>query len=229
MRAVKRNYPGYLYEPIVSVTGEILGFELVQKVAKAESQENSDCYRGVFTSEEKVKIFFEQVTLACVHESLFIANNFLLSINVDYDTAVHIVSNPSIQKVLQQHKYIRLEINEDFLEFSAGQERPVLESLLTYCPLWLDNFGAGNTSLTLVMSEKFEYVKISKVFFWQHQGTQSLRKVIDHVRPYCSGVIMNGVENSQHIEYLSGSNIKAMQGALWLPYCQEELVNSFFK
>jgi EAL domain-containing protein (putative c-di-GMP-specific phosphodiesterase class I) len=228
MRSVKRSYPGYLYEPIVSVSGIILGFELVNKTTRTENHGDSDGYVMPLTSEEKVKIFFDQVTLACVHESLFTGNHFLLSINVDYEIAVHIANNPSIQKVLQQHKYIRLELNENFPEFEAGQERPVIQSLSACCPLWLDNFGAGNTSLSLVISERFEYIKISKVFFWQHQGTQSLRKVIDHVSPYCSGVIMNGVENSQHIEYLSGSPIQAMQGMLWLPYSQEELVQSFF-
>lgn len=228
MRSLKRSHPGFLYEPIVSVSGVILGFELVKEKNTKESNEYSEDYALPLSAEEKVKDFFEQVTTACVNESIFIANGFLLSINIDYEIAVHIASNQAIQKVLQQHKYIRLEVSEDFHEFNAGQERPVLQSLAACCPLWLDNFGAGNTSLTLVMSEKFEYIKISKTFFWQHQGTQSLRKVIAHLRPYCRGIIINGVENSQHIEYLSGSDILAMQGALWLPYSQDELIQSFF-
>ncbi|TDS86229.1 EAL domain-containing protein (putative c-di-GMP-specific phosphodiesterase class I) [Rahnella sp. BIGb0236] len=228
MRSVKRSHPGFIYEPIVSVSGVILGFELVKKTDQRESSENSLDYTSPFSAEEKVRGFFEQVTTACMNENIFIANGFLLSINIDYEIAAHIANNLAIQKVLQQHKYIRLEVKEDFSEFNAGQECPVLQSLAACCPLWLDNFGAGHTSLTLVMSEKFEYIKISKVFFWQHQGTQSLRKVIDHLRPYCRGVIVNGVENSQHIEYLSGSDIRAMQGTLWQPYSQDELVQSFF-
>ncbi|WP_047605886.1 EAL domain-containing protein [Rahnella aquatilis] len=228
MRSLKRSHPGFMYEPIVSVSGVMLGFELVKKRNIRESNGNSEDYALPLSAEEKVKNFFEQVTTACVNESIFITNGFLLSINIDYEIAVHIASNQAIQKVLQQHNYIRLEVSEDFQEFNTGQERPVLQSLAACCPLWLDNFGAGNTSLTLVMGEKFEYIKISKVFFWQHQGTQSLRKMITHLRPYCSGVIINGVENSQHIEYLSGSDIRAMQGTLWLPYSQDELVQSFF-
>lgn len=228
MQPVKRSYPGYIYEPIVSVSGVLLGFELVKKSDNNESKINSDGCDVFMTTEEKIKIFFEQVTQACVNEEIFIRNDFLLSINVDYDIALHIASNQAIQKVLGQHRYIRLEINEDFPEFSAGESRPVLQALMQCCTLWLDNFGAGNTSLSLVMKERFEYIKMSKVFFWQHQGTLSLRKIIEHLKPYCSGVIVNGVENSQHIEYLSGSDIRAMQGALWLPYRQEELVHSFF-
>lgn len=228
MRSVKRSHSGFMYEPIVSVSGVMLGFELVKKPKKTESIDNSDNHHLLFSVDERVKEFFGQVTTACMNESIFITNGFLLSITIDYEIAVHIVDNLAIQKVIQQHPYIRLEVKEDFPEFNAGQERTVLQSLAACCPLWLDNFGAGNTSLTLVMSEKFEYIKISKVFFWQHQGTQSLRKVIDHLRPYCSGVIINGVENSQHIEFLSGSNIRAMQGTLWPPYSQDELVQSFF-
>lgn len=228
MRSVKRSHPGFLYEPIVSVSGVMLGFELVRKTEQSESDENSASYALPVSAEEKVKIFFEQVTTACVNESIFIANGFLLSISIDDEIAAHIADNLAIQKVLQRYKYIRLTVKEDFSEFNVGQDRPVLQSLAVCCPLWLDNFGAGNTSLTLVMSESFEYIKISKVFFWQHQGTQSLRKVIDHLRPYCRGVIVNGVENSQHIEYLNGSDIRAMQGALWRPYSQDEFIQSFF-
>ncbi|PKE32801.1 EAL domain-containing protein [Rahnella sp. AA] len=228
MHPVKRSFPGYIYEPIVSVAGVFLGFELVRKIESNESLINSSDYDDNLATEKRIRIFYDQLTIACVNERVFIDNKFLLSINIDYEIAVHITNNQAIRKMLQQYCYIRLEVNEDFPEFSNGAGRLVLQSLSACCPLWLDNFGAGKTNLTLVMQERFEYIKISKVFFWQHQGTISLRKMIDHLNPYCSGVIVNGVENSQHLEYLSGSNIRAMQGALWNPYCQDELIQSFF-
>ncbi|MBU9848325.1 EAL domain-containing protein [Rahnella ecdela] len=226
MNPLKAGGTDYIYQPIISFSGVILGFELVTGVS--ENRSDSECYESSLTPDEKVKAFYEQVTLAGMNENIFIDNDFLLSINIDYDIAVHIVDNPSMHKVLKRYSHIRLEIDDNFPEFRTGQERPVLQALSECCPLWLDNFGAGFTSLSLIMNEKFEYIKISKTFFWQHQGTISLRKIIEHLRPYCDGVIINGVENSQHIEYLSGSNILAMQGALWVPYSQGEFIQSFF-
>ncbi|CAM3829349.1 EAL domain-containing protein [Rahnella bruchi] len=226
MQPVRAGFSDYIYEPIVSVSGVILGFELVTRVD--ENRSDSCGYELLRTAGEKVKAFYEQVTLAGMNESIFIDNNFLLSINIDYDVAVHIIDNPSIHKVLKRYSHIRLELDENFPEFRTGQQRPVLQALSECYPLWLDNFGAGLTSLSLIMNESFECIKISKTFFLQHQGTISLRKTIEHLRPYCAGVIINGVENSQHVKYLSGSDIRAMQGALWLPYGQEEFIRSFF-
>lgn len=228
MQSVTRGYPGHIFEPIVTAAGGLLGFELSLKLRKIESQSNSEGYEYNLSQEDKVKIFFNQVTLACVNANIFTDNDFMLSINIDYDIACHIVSNTAMRNVLQQHRFIRLALDQNFPEFSGEGQRTVTRSLSEYSTLWLDNFGAGNTSLALAMSESFEYIKINESFFWQHQGTQSFRKMIEHLTPYCQGVIVKGVENAQHVDYLSGSNIKAMQGILWSSYNQEELIQSFF-
>ncbi|MGC6388405.1 EAL domain-containing protein [Ewingella sp. S1.OA.A_B6] len=228
MQSVKRNDSGYIFEPIVTVAGGMLGFELVKKVEKNEHHFEPEEDQSSFAVEDRIKAFFDQVTIACVNEDVFINNAFLLSIAIDYEIALHIVSNTAMQKILQQHTYIRLTLNEHFEEFKTGDARPVLHALSKYCTLWLDHFGEGSTNLSLVMNENFEYIKISKIFFWKHQGTLSFRKIIEHLKPYCNGVIICGVENHGHIEYLKGSEIKAMQGLLWLSYNQKKLTEAFF-
>ena len=228
MRAAKRSDSRYLFEPIVTVSGRILGFELVKKINNNEFASGTENPEITYFSGEKIKDFFDQVTIASINANVFIDNGFLLSIHIDYEIACHIVNNEAIRKILQQHSYIRLTVSEKFSEFSAKEPRQVLHALSGYCPLWLDRFGEGSTSLTLVMNENFEHIKISKQFFWQHQGTISFRKVIEHLLPYCHGVIIGGVESASHVEYLKGSNIQAMQGLLWTPYSQEELIHSFF-
>ncbi|GAB2945566.1 EAL domain-containing protein [Hafnia psychrotolerans] len=227
MRSVKRSNSGYVFEPIVTVSGGMLGFELVKKREKNEHQFNTKEHRDAVPEEDRIKAFFDQVTIACVNEDVFINHSFLLSIVIDYDIALHIISNTAIRKVLQQHSYIRLTLDEHFKEFEIEEERAVLHALTKYCTLWLDRFGEGSTSLSLVMNEKFEYIKISESFFWQHQGTLSFRKIIEYLRPYCNGVIICGVEHYSHIEYLKGSDIQAMQGALWWSYNQEKIIQYF--
>lgn len=228
MQSVTRGYPGHIFEPIVTASGGLLGFELVRRSYKVESQSDSDGYECKLSPEDNIKVFFNQVTLACVNANIFTDNDFLLSLNIDYDVACHIVSNTALRNVLEQHRFIRLEVDQNFPEFKQEGPRKVIRSLSAFCTLWLDNFGAGNTSLSLVMNESFEYIKIDESFFWQHQGTQSFRKTIEHLTPYCQGVIVKGVENAQHAEYLTGSNIHGMQGILWSSYNQEELIQSFF-
>jgi len=228
MRTAKRSDSRYLFEPIVTVSGGILGFELVKKINNNECASGTENSESTYFLGEKIKDFFDQVTIASINADVFINNGFLLSIRIDYEIACHIVNNDAMQKILQQHSYIRLTVSENFSEFSAEEPRQVLHALSGYCPLWLDRFGEGSTSLTLVMNEKFEHIKISKQFFWQHQGTVSFRKIIEHLLPYSQGVIIGGVESARHIDYLKGSNIQAMQGQLWTPYSQEELVRSFF-
>lgn len=232
MRTVKRSDSSYLFEPIVTVSGGILGFELVKKSAHqaANKQHPHDAGSQTFhlSAEERIKNFFDEVTLACINAEIFTHNNFLLSIRIDYDIASHIVNNAAMRNVLQQHSYIRLTLDGFFPEFSAEQDRPVLHALSEHGPLWLDHFGEGNTSLTLVMNEKFEHIKISQHFFWQHQGTLSFRQIIEHLQPYSQGVIIGGIESARHLEYLKGSQIQGMQGILWSAYSQEEFIQSFF-
>lgn len=203
----------------------MLGFELVNRDV---NYFHPDKHQSALSPEDKIKSFFDQVTVACVNAEVFVKNDFLLSISIDYEIALHILDNIAIRNILQHHSYIRLTVNAFFSEFKTGPTRPVLRSLSEKCTLWLEHFGEGSTSLSVIMNEKFERIKISKQFFWQHQGTLSLRKIIEHLKPYCNGVIVCGVENTHHIEYLKGSDIQAMQGILWSPYSQEELIQAFF-
>jgi EAL domain-containing protein (putative c-di-GMP-specific phosphodiesterase class I) len=58
-------------------------------------------------------------------------------------------------------------------------------------------------------------------------GNPFTKKIIDHLSSYSHGVIINGVGNSQHTEFLCGSDVCTMQGTLWLPYGQEEFDKTF--
>lgn len=73
----------------------------------------------------------------------FIANNVLLSINIDFDLASVIVSDDSTDQMLDDMPFLRLEIMETFSNLSDGMNNPLLRELAERYPLWLDDLGSG--------------------------------------------------------------------------------------
>ena len=100
----------------------------------------------------------------------------------------------------------------------------LLRELAELYPLWLDDLGRGDSTLNAVTANIFEYVKIDKHFFWQH-NKHTFPILINNIKKYCLGVIVVGVENQDESEQLKGSNIDAMQGYLFNQLTLDELVS----
>ncbi len=158
------------------------------------------------------------------YKDWFITHNVLLSINIDFDLASVIVTDQSTRQMLDELPFLRLEIMETFSNLSDGMNNPLLRDLAERYPLWLDDLGSGGATLNAVTANIFEYVKIDKHFFWQH-NKHTFPILINNIKKYCLGVIVVGVENQDESEQLKGSNIDAMQGYLFNQLTLDELVS----
>ncbi|CNF88573.1 EAL domain-containing protein [Yersinia massiliensis] len=216
----------YVCEPIHKQDGSLLAVELLSRFSAKSVDLSMDVEQFIreLGVEGKTKLFHDQLRAVKTYSEWFIANNVLLSINIDFDLASVIVSDDSTRRMMDEMPFLRLEIMETFSNLSDGMNNPLLRELAGRYPLWLDDLGSGGATLNAVTANIFEYVKIDKHFFWQH-NKHTFPILINNIKKYCLGVIVVGVENQDESAQLKGSNIDAMQGYLFHPLTLDELVS----
>ncbi|ATM86615.1 diguanylate phosphodiesterase [Yersinia massiliensis] len=216
----------YVCEPIHKQDGSLLAVELLSRFSAKSVDLSMDVEQFIreLGVEGKTKLFHDQLRAVKTYSEWFIANNVLLSINIDFDLASVIVSDDSTRRMMDEVPFLRLEIMETFSNLSDGMNNPLLRELAGRYPLWLDDLGSGGSTLNAVTANIFEYVKIDKHFFWQH-NKHTFPILINNIKKYCLGVIVVGVENQDESAQLKGSNIDAMQGYLFHPLTLDELVS----
>ena len=78
-----------------------------------------------------------------------------------------------------------------------------LKYLSKLCPVWLDDFGRGLTSLTIIDMFNFECIKLIKIISGKYRVRANSFKIINKVKPYCNFVIVEGVETiEQKTKYM---------------------------
>ncbi|CNH87252.1 cyclic diguanylate phosphodiesterase domain-containing protein [Yersinia massiliensis] len=216
----------YVCEPIHKQDGSLLAVELLSRFSAKSVDLSMDVEQFIreLGVEGKTELFHDQLRAVKTYSEWFIANNVLLSINIDFDLASVIVSDDSTRRMMDEMPFLRLEIMETFSNLSDGMNNPLLRELAGRYPLWLDDLGSGGSTLNAVTANIFEYVKIDKHFFWQH-NKHTFPILINNIKKYCLGVIVVGVENQDESAQLKGSNIDAMQGYLFHPLTLDELVS----
>ncbi|WP_186369431.1 EAL domain-containing protein [Yersinia bercovieri] len=216
----------YVCEPIYKQDGSLLAVELLSRFSAKSVDLPIDIEQFIrdMSVDGKRELFQDQLRAVKTYSNWFIANNVLLSINIDFDLASVIVSDDSTGQMLDDMPFLRLEIMETFSNLSDGMNNPLLRELAERYPLWLDDLGSGGSTLNAVTANIFEYVKIDKYFFWQH-NKHTFPILINNIKKYCLGVIVVGVENQDESEQLKGTNIDAMQGYLFNSMTLAELVS----
>lgn len=216
----------YVCEPIRKQDGSLLALELLSRFSATsiDSPIGVEQFINELDINGKSGLFHDQLQAVKACSDWFIAHNILLSINIDFDLASMIVTDAATRKMLDEMPFLRLEIMETFSNLSDGLNNPLLCELAALYPLWLDDLGSGGSTLNAVTANIFEYVKIDKHFFWQH-NKDTFPILINNIKKYCLGVIVVGVENQEESAQLKGSNIDAMQGYLFRPLTLDELVS----
>ncbi|KFC10044.1 hypothetical protein GTGU_00692 [Trabulsiella guamensis ATCC 49490] len=144
-----------------------------------------------------------------------ITDTSLVTLNIGDDGADYILNNPAIVKFLLHHSFLRLSIDSEFSEFRPNSSMMRLRKLSQLCPLWIDSFGEGSTSLTLLTRMPFEYIKIAPPFFHSHLNTHSLRHIVSHASQVCHGAIVCGINNEEQLKACWAAGAVAGQGDYW--------------
>jgi len=206
----------FVYEPIVKVTGRVLGFEMLTRRHQSDTALcDAEHLFSMLPAQLKTEIFSEQVNIVASNAAYLRGQHVHVSLNVDVDIAEFIARSPSLKNTLRRLPFLRLEINEHFPELYLPCAQPLLTQLASCCALWLDDFGSVNYPIQQPQHDRFECIKLDKHYFWQYQDTESLSEVIQQLNQVCRGVIVEGIETPAQRKGLMNQGILGMQGYLW--------------
>lgn len=143
-----------------------------------------------------------------------------LSVNI---SRYHIKNNDLVgawKRLIKKYRIdpsdLTLEITETFF-YDSQELYDVLKELqdLGFC-LEVDDFGSGYSSLNLIRNVPVDVIKIDKDFLDQKLSTDKGKIVIGHTIAMAKdlhlGVVAEGVETKEHVDFLRSSSCDIAQG-----------------
>ncbi|MDT0175794.1 EAL domain-containing protein [Enterobacter sp. BRE11] len=216
-----RQHYVFLLDPIHAPSGKVIARELLTRFAPdgeiARLADDSSEHRLLecLLEAEKWQLFQRQLNrLETLYNRGF---NQLISLNVDGDIIRHILEDAATQQRLDELPLLRLEISAFFTQRYCAADRLLLQKLAGITPalLWLDDFAAGGSTLSMLTSGLFEYVKTSRDFFWKYGEGYAFDTLLNHVNDFCSGIIVQGIETERHLERVMRKPVIGLQGHHW--------------
>ena len=205
----------FVLEPSYKKDGSIHSWEILTKSVKKKNANDYHANEGLFCDKEKIDVFKRQIlTIEKLDASKLKFKP--VSLNVDSLISDCILNDKYIGDYLKNQKNIAFEINEYFHEFNTKCCMVDLKCLSKLCPVWLDDFGRGLTSLTIIDMFNFECIKIDKDYFWEIQSESEFFKRINKIKSYCNFVIVEGVETIEQKNKVHSVVDCACQGRLWM-------------
>ncbi|WP_323117571.1 EAL domain-containing protein [Klebsiella variicola] len=210
----------FVLEPSYKKDGSIHSWEILTKSVKKKNANSFHANEGVFcfsslNDKETIDVFNKQILIIEGIDALKL--NFKpVSLNVDSIISDYILNDKYVSDYLKNQKNIAFEISEDFHEFNTKCSMADLKCLSKLCPVWLDDFGRGLTSLTIIEMFNFECIKIDKDYFWEIQNDSGFFKKINEVKSYCNFLIVEGVETIEQRNKVHSVVNSACQGRLWM-------------
>ena len=209
----------FVLEPSYKRDGSVHSWEILTKKVNKKNYNNDLPNEKVFffsslNENEIIDVFNKQLlTIAEIDPSFL--NDRPVSLNVDSLISDYILNDRYVSDYIKKQKNITVEIHEDFHEFKHPSCMAELKRLSTLCPVWLDDFGRGLTSIKVIESFKFECIKIDKDYFWEIQNDNDFTAILGKIKSYCDFVIVEGVETIEQKNKVFSVFDSACQGRLW--------------
>lgn len=216
---VEINSYNFVLEPSYKRNGSLHSWEILTRGVNKKNANDYQTNNVVFCfdslNEEEILDVFNKQLLTIEKLARFDLKFPLVSLNVDSLISDYILNDKYVRDHIKGQKNIALEINEDFHEFRSPTCMFDLKKLSELCPVWLDDFGRGLTSLKVIESFKFECVKIDKDYFWRIQNEKKCKEIIKGIKAHCGFIIVEGVETMDQKNIVFSIADSACQGRLW--------------
>lgn len=209
----------FVLEPSYRKDGSIHSWEILTKKVTKKHINDELANKQVFLfnslNEKEIIDVFNKQLLTIARTDPFILNNRPVSVNVDSLISDYILNDRYVSDYIKVQKNIAIEINEDFHEFKHPNSFSELSLLSKLCPVWLDDFGRGLTSLKVIKSFQFECIKIDKDYFWEIQHVKDLTAILKKIKLHSNFIIVEGVETIEQKNKVFFVVDSACQGRLW--------------
>ena len=207
----------FIAEPIVSIDEKLLGVELLTRFISPDGRPlHPEFVISSWDLDRKRLFLYEQCGNIASMQKWFERKNLFCTLNIDQQMAFLIRHDYILRQTFESMPFIKLELSENFLGLDKGLKSPLLKSLSQGVNgLWLDDLGVGNSNVVSLIEGYFEVVKIDRIFFNEQVKKPTFNQLIALIKKHCGKVIIEGIENREHLGILREVGIWGLQGYLF--------------
>lgn len=207
----------FIADPIVSIDERLLGVELLTRFIASDGRPlHPEFVISSWDLDRKRLFLYEQCGNIATMQTWFERKNLFCTLNIDQKMAFLIRHDYILRQTFEPMPFIKLELSEHFPGLDKGLKSPLLKSLSQGVNgLWLDDLGAGNANVVSLIEGYFEVVKIDRIFFNEQVKKPTFNQLIASIKKHCGKVIIEGIENREHLGILREVGVWGLQGYLF--------------
>ncbi|HBL8909497.1 TPA: EAL domain-containing protein [Enterobacter hormaechei] len=207
----------FIADPIVSIDERLLGVELLTRFIASDGRPlHPEFVISSWDLDRKRLFLYEQCGNIATMQTWFERKNLFCTLNIDQKMAFLIRHDYILRQTFESMPFIKLELSEHFPGLDKGLKNPLLKSLSQGVNgLWLDDLGAGNANVVSLIEGYFEVVKIDRIFFNEQVKKPTFNQLIASIKKHCGKVIIEGIENREHLGILREVGVWGLQGYLF--------------
>ncbi|HCK7131438.1 TPA: EAL domain-containing protein [Enterobacter hormaechei] len=207
----------FIADPIVSIDERLLGVELLTRFIASDGRPlHPEFVISSWDLDRKRLFLYEQCGNIATMQTWFERKNLFCTLNIDQKMAFLIRHDYILRQTFESMPFIKLELSEHFPGLDKGLKSPLLKSLSQGVNgLWLDDLGAGNANVVSLIEGYFEVVKIDRIFFNEQVKKPIFNQLIASIKKHCGKVIIEGIENREHLGILREVGVWGLQGYLF--------------
>ncbi|EPH9643568.1 EAL domain-containing protein [Enterobacter hormaechei] len=207
----------FIADPIVSIDERLLGVELLTRFIASDGRPlHPEFVISSWDLDRKRLFLYEQCGNIATMQTWFERKNLFCTLNIDQKMAFLIRHDYILRQTFESMPFIKLELSEHFPGLDKGLKSPLLKSLSQGVNgLWLDDLGVGNANVVSLIEGYFEVVKIDRIFFNEQVKKPTFNQLIASIKKHCGKVIIEGIENREHLGILREVGVWGLQGYLF--------------
>lgn len=217
------------FNPVYALKGRLLAVDLLSSFTHTSQNVvvPQDILLSQFNGEQRLQTLQKQIGVVEHYHDFFLQNNVAVILNVDEEMVETILSSELLLRKLRSFPALELAINENFPEFKAGKDHPLLSQLSDNFKLTLNNFGSGKAPAKAVYDNLFNRIRLDKYFLQQTLKRASyhamLQAIVHQVGDHCDQFVVSGIDDHAMLEQITPFAFAGMQGALFPPVPESAL------
>ena len=223
--AIANDWIKIYYQPVIrSLTGELCGMEsLVRWEDPNIGFLMPDRFITVLEKEQcihKLDSYVVEKVCQCIHDRVK-AGLPVVPISVNFSRLDFImcdmldVVEAAVEKYDIPRDYIHIEITESMIVKDEELMREVINSFRKAgYEIWMDDFGSGYSSLTLLKDYKFDMLKLDMRFLYPftEKSKNIVRATVQMAKDIGIKTLAEGVETQEHLDFLKDIGCERIQG-----------------
>lgn len=211
-----------LFLPARDGSGKLVGLEIVANFVRVDEREirtPTELVMSHLNADQALSLFRKKLALLEACQIFFIQHQLIAWINITPAITQALLSDNELAASVERFPFIEFTVNENYPALNNGGENESLAYLAKRYAIVLANFGAGHASTKAIFNALFDRIALDKNFIHQRLSETSfdpfMRAILSQIQPYCSSLMVAGVDDEETRQRVVRFPFSAMQGALW--------------